>query len=221
MSSPNRTVLAERDLMIFERRRAGQPIHEIAKAMGMSIAAVNSAVQRRLEKLNREALLAYPEVLRMELERLDAMQSALWPLTQVRRERVEGTDETIIVMPDIKATAEVRAIMAQRAKLLGLEQANIRLTVETEDAPAKASLHGVERAAEADAFDPEAEARMLLKLAGDTGLIPSEVAEALRLGLMGGRDIVDAEIVEMPVIPNNDVERVPLALEAGDDDGDA
>ena len=61
--------LAERDLRIFKMRQAGVPANDIAKRLGMTTNAVNAAVRRQLERLNREALLAYPEVLRMELER--------------------------------------------------------------------------------------------------------------------------------------------------------
>ena len=76
-----REFLVERDLRIFKMRQAGIPGNEIARRFGMSTVAVGTAVKRQLEKLNREALMAYPEVLRMELERLDNLQAAIWPMT--------------------------------------------------------------------------------------------------------------------------------------------
>ena len=81
----SREFLAERDLRIFKMRQAGVPSQEIAKRFGVSTSVVGKAIQRQLEKMNREALMAYPEVLRLELERLDSLQAAIWPMTQHRR----------------------------------------------------------------------------------------------------------------------------------------
>jgi hypothetical protein len=175
-----REFLAERDARIFASRRAGVTTQEIAKRFGISVGAVNSAVQRQLQKLNREALLAYPEVLRMELERLDALQQALWPMTQHRK--ITGPDgDEHVVEPDMKAVQQVLAIMDRRSRLLGMEQVNVALTVDdSRTAPQRAVLAGVESAAAANAFDPETEARKLLEIMGRSGVLPpSTVAELL------------------------------------------
>ncbi len=175
-----REFLAERDARIFSSRRAGVTVHEIAKRFGISVAAVNNAVQRQLQKLNREALLAYPEVLRMELERLDALQQALWPLTQHRK--VAGPDgDEHVVEPDMKAVQQVLAIMDRRSRLLGMEQVNVALTVDdSRTAPQRAVLAGAEGAAAANEFDPETEARKLLEIMGRSGVLPpATVAELL------------------------------------------
>ena len=101
--------LAERDLRIFKMRQAGVTTSEIGRRFGISTGAVNSAIRRQLEKLNREALMAYPEVLRMELERLDALQQSIWPLTQHRKVTMDdGTEQTI--EPDMKAIQQVLGI---------------------------------------------------------------------------------------------------------------
>ena len=97
-----REFLAERDLRIFKMRQAGVAVAEIARRFEISTSVVNKAVQRQLEKMNREALMAYPEVLRMELERLDNLQSAIWPLTQHRKVRMDDGTE-VAVEPDMKA----------------------------------------------------------------------------------------------------------------------
>lgn len=167
-----REFLAERDARIFAARRAGVTVHEIAKRFGISVGAVNNAVQRQLQKLNREALLAYPEVLRMELERLDALQQSLWPLTQHRK--VTGPDgDEHVVEPDMKAVQQVLAIMDRRSRLLGMEQVNVALTVDdSRTAPQRAVLAGAETASAADAFDPETEARKLLEIMGRSGVLP-------------------------------------------------
>ena len=125
-----REFLAERDVRMFKMRQAGVANQEIARRFGTSIGAVGKAVNRQLEKLNAEALLAYPEVLRMELERLDQLQSAIWPMTQHRRVTLDdGTD--ISVEPDMKAIQQVLSIMDRRSRLLGMEQQNVSVRVAT------------------------------------------------------------------------------------------
>ena len=95
-----REFLAERDVRMFKMRQAGVASQEISRRFGVSSSAVSRAVNRQLEKLNAEALLAYPEVLRLELERLDSLQAAIWPMTQHRRVTLDdGTD--VSVEPDL------------------------------------------------------------------------------------------------------------------------
>jgi len=174
-----REFLAERDARIFQARRAGVTVHEIAKRFGISVGAVNNAVTRNLQKLNREALMAYPEVLRMELERLDALQQSLWPLTQHRK--VTGPDgDEHVVEPDMKAVQQVLAIMDRRSRLLGMEQVNVALTVDNAgSSPQRAVLAGAQTASAADAFDPETEARLLIELMGKSGVLPPGAASEL------------------------------------------
>ena len=193
MSGLTREFIAERDARIFAMRRSGVPVTEIAKKLGVKVAAVHSAVQRQLQKLNREALLAYPEVLRLELERLDALQQAVWPLTQHRK--VTGPDgDEHVVEPDLKAVAEVRALIAQRSKLLGMEQTNLNVMVDT-PAPQRAVLAEAIGSAAVDAFDPKTEAVAMLELMARSGVIPAgEVEAVLRsVGMAPQPEIIDIE----------------------------
>jgi len=171
--------LAERDVRIFKMRQAGVASSEIARRFGMSTNAVNSAIRRQLEKLNREALMAYPEVLRMELERLDALQQAIWPLTQHRKITTDDGQE-VSIEPDMKAIQQVLGIMDRRSRLLGMEQTNVNLQVEQVE-PQRAVLAGAAEggAAEIDAFDPEKEAKQLLELMGNAGVLPQETVNSL------------------------------------------
>jgi len=185
-----REFLAERDLRIFKMRQAGVPANEIARRMGMSTRAVNAGVRRQLESLNREALLAYPEVLRLELERLDALQQAIWPMTQHRKISLDDGSE-VTVEPDLKAVQQVLGVMDRRSRLLGMEATNINVQVEA-TAPQRALLAGVDDSPAAiDAFDPETEARELLSLMEASGVLPPGV-----LGALGAGAVVDAEIVD-------------------------
>lgn len=188
-----REFLAERDARIFQMRRNGTPVSEIAKKLGMKPSAVNTAVTRQLQKLNREALMAYPEILRLELERLDALQNAIWPLTQHRKVTApDGTEH--IVEPDLKAVAEARNLIQQRAKLLGMDQTNVNVMVE-DITPQRAVLAGHATAAAADAFDPATEARQMLELMARSGVLPAGDVETI-LGQLPAGNIEEAEIIE-------------------------
>lgn len=185
-----REFLAERDLRVFKMRQAGVAANEIARRMGMTTKGVQSAVRRQLEQLNREALLAYPEVLRLELERLDALQQAIWPMTQHRKISLDDGSE-VTVEPDLKAVQQVLGVMDRRSRLLGMEATNINVQVET-TAPQRALLAGTDDSPAAiDAFDPETEARELLSLMEASGVLPPGV-----LGALGAGAVVDAEVVD-------------------------
>lgn len=193
----SREALADRDLRIFKMRQAGVAANEIARRFGISTSAVQSAIRRQLEKMNREALMAYPEVLRMELERLDSLQASIWPLTQHRKVTMDdGTEVTL--EPDMKAIQQVLGIMDRRSRLLGMDQTNINVSLEGQQAvEPRVVLAGVERPASVDAFSPETEARQLLELMGNSGVLPPDVVNEL-LGRTAGElaPVIDAEIVE-------------------------
>lgn len=193
-----REFLAERDLRIFKMRQAGVASNEIARRFGISTGAVNSAIRRQLEKLNREALMAYPEVLRLELERLDALQQAIWPLTQHRKVTLDdGTEVTL--EPDLRAVQQVLSVMDRRARLLGMEQTNINVMVEQGEPMQRAVLAGsIEQALDKDAFSPETEARQLLEVMAAAGVIPEETARSLMgaTALPAAEQVVDAELIE-------------------------
>jgi hypothetical protein len=174
-----REFLHERDVRIFKMKQAGVPSHEIGRRFGISTQTVNAAVRRQLEKLNREALMAYPEVLRMELERLDSLQQSIWPMTQHRKVKLDDGSE-VQVEPDLKAIQQVLAIMDRRARLLGMEQTNVNLVVDKPE-PQRAVLAGAteNQAAKVDAFNPETEARQLLELMGASGVLPDDVVKQL------------------------------------------
>lgn len=186
-----REFLSERDMRIFKMRQSGVSVAEIARRFSLSTSVVNKAVQRTLEKMNREALLAYPEVLRMELERLDALQAAIWPMTQHRREVMDDGTE-VLHEPDLKAIQQVLLIGDRRSKLLGMEQQSVNVKVNVEgEVGVKATLAGAPGLTPVSAFSPETEARKLLELMGISGVLPAATVKEL----LGEEDIVDAEVV--------------------------
>jgi len=192
-----REFLVERDLRIFKMRQAGVASNEIARRFGMTTSAVGVAIRRQLEKLNKEALLAYPEVLRMELERLDALQQSVWPLTQYRK--VKNDDGTEIqIEPDLKAVQTMLSIIDRRSRLLGMEQSNINVQMDVSSStPIRATLAGAAAKDITSQFSPEAEARKLLELMGNSGVLTKEYVDNI---LDGSKELgapVEAEVVEL------------------------
>lgn len=189
-----REFLAERDMRIFKMRQAGTSVTEIARRFGVSTSSVSRSIQRQLEKMNREAILAYPEVLRLELERLDNLQQAIWPMTQHRR--VVMDDGTEVQMePDLKAIQQVLSIMDRRTKLLGMEQTNVNVQVETTSTQSvRAVIAGQPSLNQpATGFDAESESKKLLELMAIAGVLPEDTVKSI-LGRENS-DIIDAEIV--------------------------
>jgi hypothetical protein len=200
----SREFLAERDTRIFKMRQAGVPVGEIARRLNMTTGAVGSAIRRQLEKLNHEAMLAYPEVLRLELERLDALQQSIWPMTQHRRIQAPDGSE-VNVEPDMKAIQQVLSIMDRRAKLLGMDQSNlnVQLDVSGQQGPIRATLSGVDSQVNSlDTFSPETEARKLLELMGRSGVLPPETVSAILNE--GKKELSEASIIDAEIVENED-----------------
>lgn len=190
--SLTREFLAERDLLIMQMKRAGSSETDIARRFRIGVGAVRAALSRQLTALNQQAMLAYPEVLRLELERLDALQRAAWPMTQPRQITTDD-GSTIVLEPDLKAIQQVLSIMDRRAKLLGLEQASkIDVQVSGAGAAVAPELAGNEHGQSVDDYNPKAEAMTLARLMLQSGAISNgELSRMLELEAP-----VDAVIVE-------------------------
>jgi hypothetical protein len=191
----NREFLAERDMRIFKMRQAGTSVAEIARRFGISSGTVSRAIQRQLEKMNREAILAYPEMLRLELERLDSLQQAIWPMTQHRKSVMDDGTE-VQLEPDIKAIQQVLSIMDRRTKLLGVEQASVNMQVDITSGGQAiratiAGQPGMEKPA--IGFDAESEAKKMLELMAVAGVLPQHAVDSI---LRQQGEIIDAEIVD-------------------------
>ena len=173
----SREFLAERDLRIFNLKKSGLSNVDIGKRFNMSAAAVAAASRRVLGRLNSEAFLSYPEVLRLELERLDEMQKSLWPLTQFRRETLDDGSE-IMLEPDQNAVRTVLGIMDRRAKLLGMNVERTEVAISglesQEVVEVQSSLVGqVREVADSDAAKDESLA--LLELMASSGVLDQQV----------------------------------------------
>lgn len=202
-----REFLAERDLRIFKMRQAGIPTAEIARRFGIGTANVSNSIKRQLNKLSQEALLIYPEVLQMELERLDALQSAIWPLTQHRKTKMDDGTE-VSIEPDIKAVATVLSIIDRRAKLLGMDQTNVNVQMDVRDAsPLRAVLAGAPGVVKAEKFDSETEGKKLLALMADAGILPKETIKEL-LGDFPALNESNDDIEDAVVLNEKEIESI-------------
>ena len=190
-----REFISDRDMRIFKLRQAGTSTSEIARRFGITTSIVSRAIQRQLQKMNSETLLAYPEVLRLELERLDNLQQAIWPLTQHRRVVMDDGTE-VAVEPDLKAIQQVLGIMDRRTKLLGIDQNNLNIQMDVKSSTTesiKATLAGSDSLKLAvNRFEPEAEANKLLQLMGISGVLPQSAINQI----LGVGEIEDAEIID-------------------------
>ena len=201
-----REFFAERDVRIFKMKQAGVASQEIARRFGVSVAVVGRSVNRQLEKLNSEALLAYPEVLRMELERLDALQSAIWPMTQHRRVTLDDGTE-VSVEPDMKAIQQVLSVMDRRSRLLGMEvqqkQVNVSVGLDAATDSIRLSMAGEKALPSASAHSPEQEAKQLLALMVKSGVVsPTEIEGAL--GRIASQDLLETEVVDAEIVEDDD-----------------
>ena len=189
--------LAERDARIFGLKKSGVSNADIAKRFNMTAAAVAAATRRQLGRLNSEAWLSYPEVLRLELERLDEMQKSVWPLTQFRREVLEDGSE-VMLEPDQNAVRTVLGIMDRRAKLLGMNVERTEVAISglerSEVVDVTSSLVGG-AVAEVDAGDAKGEALALLELMSSSGVLDSEVVSNI-LDNVDSSEVVEAEVVD-------------------------
>jgi hypothetical protein len=197
-----REFLAERDVRIFKMKQAGIASQEIARRFGVSVAVVGRSVNRQLEKLNSEALLAYPEVLRMELERLDALQAAIWPMTQHRRLTLDDGTE-VSVEPDMKAIQQVLSVMDRRSRLLGMEvqqkQVNVSVGLDAATDSIRLAMAGQQALPSATAHSPEQEAKQLLALMVKSGVVsPTEIEGAL--GRIASQDLLETEVVDAEIV---------------------
>jgi len=193
----SREFLAERDARIFGLKKSGLSNQEIAKRFNMTAAAVAAATRRQLGRLNSEAWLSYPEVLRLELERLDELQKSLWPLTQFRREVLDDGSE-VMLEPDQKAVSTVLGIMDRRAKLLGMNVERTEVSFSglerSEVVDVQSSLVGG-RVVEVSGGDARGESLRLLELMSSSGVLDADVVNNI-LDNVNSSEVVDAEVVD-------------------------
>jgi hypothetical protein len=119
--APKAINIVDRRRKALELRRAGDTYESIAQAISKELKLKNYSRSRAfedvrfaLEELNREFSLEAQELRRLETEKIDRLESALWPLALVG---------------NVKAADALKGLMDRRARLLGLD-APIQLLVD-------------------------------------------------------------------------------------------
>tara|TARA_R110000868_G_scaffold41870_1_gene142331 strand:+ start:375 stop:995 length:621 start_codon:yes stop_codon:yes gene_type:complete len=189
--------LVERDTRIFGLKKSGISNQDIGRRFNMSASAVAAATRRQLGRLNSEAWLSYPEVLRLELERLDELQKSLWPLTSFRREVLDDGSE-VMVEPDQNAVRTVLGIMDRRAKLLGMNVERTEVAISGlggEVLDVQSSLVGGEVVGVVRG-DARGESLALLELMASSGVLDSGVVNSILDSVGNGSEVIEAEVID-------------------------
>lgn len=191
MSGLSKDFLYERDTQIYQLRATGMSPTDIATRMDVSVATVHNAISRHVKKVSGQGLNIV-EVVVMELDRIDKMQAAVFPMTQHRRVRMDNGDE-VTVEPDLRAIDTVLNLMRQRAKLLGLDiNRTMDITPEQTGVDVKSSIKGeLKDGTDTEVVSKEDESKKMLELAVEAGIIDQAVVDAIESG-----DAVEAEVVE-------------------------
>ena len=104
IARPDSVSSAENEVKALELRSAGVTYRDIAKRLGISVAAAHKIVSRGMGRLIAKCEEKAEMVRTMELDRLDKLQVSLWPSA------VKG---------DAQAIDRVLKIMESRAKYTG------------------------------------------------------------------------------------------------------
>lgn len=114
-TSRRRIEAAEKRARALELRKAGASFDQIAQQVGYG--SRGRAYEAVMQGLAEVTLEPAEELLKVELQRLDAMQVGLWGKARVG---------------DVQAVAAVLKVMERRAKLLGLDNVEARLAAVAE-----------------------------------------------------------------------------------------
>ena len=83
------------------------------------------------------------------------------------------------------------SIIDRRSKLLGMDQNNINVQMDVnQSGPIRATLAGAIPSSAADQFSPETEARKLLEIMGDTGVLAKDYVD----GILGRQKELNAVV---------------------------
>lgn len=107
---------AQRARQVMQLRMAGASERTIAAQLGLSPGGVHKIIVRELATVRAETGEAAEEARKLELERLDQLQAALWP-DAIGIDAQTGTRKA----PSLQATDRVLRVMERRAALLGLD----------------------------------------------------------------------------------------------------
>jgi hypothetical protein len=154
-TSPERVTRALNARTALELRLAGLNFDEIGGRMGFSRQRAHALVSEELARVNAERNERAAELIRVEAERLDRLQAAVWPRA---------------LAGELRAVDRVLSIMARRARLLALDAQPEYLTREQ----ARELMGLVVKAVTSCVTDPETLGKIHAKL---DALAPGAAAE--------------------------------------------
>lgn len=119
VTSPGRTIAADRAAEALELRKAGKSYRAIGKALGISFQRAHMIVSTHIAEQKEHAAETADEIRQIELERLDELLEAYLPMAKAG---------------DASAADRVLKIMDRRARYLGLDApAKVEATIETHE----------------------------------------------------------------------------------------
>lgn len=193
-----REFVAQRDTRIYAMRASGMAHTDIAKNLDISVRAVTAAISRQTRKLNKEASYFYPEVLRLELDRLDKLQASVWPLAHHRKIMLDDGSE-MTIEPDLKAVETLLKISQDRRKLLGMDVQKVAIDLNQD---IRHTLHGQE-SGPSTAIDHKTETLALLRLMLEARILDPAVGEAMV------RELQESGVIDVPAIEDKVLEIPP------------
>ena len=104
--TPKRATAAQRRNQALQRRIGGWTFQAIGDELGITRQAAHGLVVTALKDLNEKTMESASELQRLELERLDVMNSAIWGA---------------VLKGDVGAIDRAIRIQARRAALMGLD----------------------------------------------------------------------------------------------------
>lgn len=197
-------VVFENDNRCYDLRKAGLTYRQIASALDCSESRAYNGVQRVMRRISLKQSEDNADVLRMELDRLDALMTNMWPMTMPHDITSEDGD-TVRVPPSYEAVDRVLKIMDRRAKLLGLDQVVLSLQTRGNQGAVPSTV----TAGATGEITPADEAMSLLKVMAEAGVIDPDMAHALRTRMGLVDDVIEAESHEMAIPeigPGDDIE---------------
>ncbi len=191
-------IVEERDARIFAAKNRGMSYREIAQAMDISVATAHAGFIRQQNRIGKLAQEDAINGVWSHLEKLDALERPLWPLTKERVVEVDGPNGVpiqVTVPPDMNAIVNINKIMQQRAKIMGWEkEVVINQTVGAGGGNGPA-IGDANKSGEITTEDLAKElASELFKNDIITGPLREQLEAALQLELQD--DIEDAEVLE-------------------------
>lgn len=184
-------VITERDATMFEMKKSGLSYRQIGKALGVSESTAYRGCKRTSDRIVKQLAIDHGQEIILDIQRCEGIISSFLPLTKWKKMQTPDGEE-IEIPPSPDAANIVLKIMDRRARLIGLDQNNIL----------EISMNGSKGAGTPDVGTsedgdtertPEDEARKLLRVFREAGVLDEKIFEMLK---GTGEEVIDAEVVE-------------------------